>query len=41
VWTTQVACDYLVPGATKPEKFRVHIDRRTNRVLDVEADFLP
>jgi hypothetical protein len=30
-----------VPGATKPEKFRVHVDRRTNRVLDVEADFQP
>jgi hypothetical protein len=41
VWTVQIACDYVIPGATKPEKFRVHIDRRTNRVLDVEASFQP
>jgi hypothetical protein len=38
LWTVQVSCDYATPGAERPEKFRVHIDRRTNNVLEVEAD---
>jgi hypothetical protein len=37
-WTVMVSCDYAQPGATRPEKFRVHIDRRTSRVVDVETD---
>ncbi len=41
VWTVQVNCDYVPPGATATEKFRVHIDPRTNRVIDVEVQFTP
>ncbi len=41
VWTVQVNCDYLPPGATATEKFRVHIDPRTNRIIEVEARFTP
>ena len=40
LWTVMVSCDYTEgpdadPSATK--KFRVHIDRRTNNVIEVEA----
>ncbi len=41
VWTVQVNCDYLPAGATATEKFRVHIDPRTNRIIEVEARFTP
>jgi hypothetical protein len=41
VWTVQVNCDHVPAGATATEKFRVHIDPRTNRVIDVEAQFTP
>jgi hypothetical protein len=39
VWTVLVSCDYLPPGATRPEKFRVHIDPRFNRIIEVESQF--
>lgn len=41
VWTVQVNCDYLPPGSTAAERFRVHIDPRTNKVIDVEVRFTP
>jgi hypothetical protein len=41
VWTVQVSCDYLPAGATAIEKFRVHIDPRTNAIIEVEAQFTP
>lgn len=41
VWTVQVNCDIVPPGARSTEKFRVHIDPRTNTVIDVEAQFTP
>jgi len=41
VWTVQVNCDYVPAGARAPEKFRVHIDPRTNRVIEVEVQFTP
>jgi hypothetical protein len=41
VWTVQVNCDYLPAGATATEKFRVHIDPRTNVIIEVEAQFTP
>jgi hypothetical protein len=41
VWTVQVNCDYLPAGATATEKFRVHIDPRTNAIIEVEAQFTP
>jgi hypothetical protein len=41
VWTVQVACDYVPAGQIAAEKFRVHIDPRTNQVIDVEAQFTP
>ena len=40
-FTVQVACDYVPSGMTRPEKFRVHIDRRTNRIIEVEVQFTP
>jgi hypothetical protein len=41
VWTVQVNCDYVPAGATASEKFRVHIDPRTNAIIEVEAQFTP
>jgi hypothetical protein len=41
VWTVQVNCDYVPAGAKATEKFRVHIDPRTNRVIEVEVQFTP
>ncbi len=41
VWTVQVNCDYLPRGATATEKFRVHIDPRTNAIIEVEVQFTP
>lgn len=41
VWTVQVNCDYVPAGATATERFRVHIDPRTNTVIDVETRFTP
>ncbi|MEP6694002.1 MAG: hypothetical protein ABJB39_05115 [Chloroflexota bacterium] len=41
VWTIQVNCDWVPAGATASEKFRVHIDPRTNQVIEVEAQFTP
>jgi hypothetical protein len=41
VFTVQVNCDYVPAGATATEKFRVHIDPRTNAVIEVEAQFTP
>jgi hypothetical protein len=41
VWTVQVNCDYLPAGASATEKFRVHIDPRTNTIIEVEAQFTP
>ena len=41
VWTVQVNCDYLPAGATATEKLRIHIDPRTNRIIEVEAQFTP
>jgi len=41
VWTVQVNCDILPAGRTTTEKFRVHIDPRTNAVIEVEVQFTP
>jgi hypothetical protein len=41
VWTVQVNCDYVPAGLKATEKFRVHIDPRTNRVIEVEVQFTP
>ncbi len=41
VWTVQIACDYVAPGTTQTQKFRVHVDARSNSIIDVEADFTP
>ncbi len=41
VWTVQVNCDFVAAPGTATEKFRVHIDPRTNRVLEVEVRFEP
>lgn len=41
VWTVQIACDYVAPGTTQTQKFRVHVDPRSNAIIDVEADFTP
>jgi hypothetical protein len=41
VFTVQVNCDYVPGGRTATEKFRVHIDPRTNAVIEVEAQFTP
>ncbi len=41
VFTVQVNCDYVPPGATTTEKFRANIDPRTNAIIEVEADFTP
>lgn len=41
VWTVQVNCDFVATAGTATEKFRVHIDPRTNRVIEVEARFEP
>lgn len=41
VWTVQVNCDYVPPGFTATERFRVHIDPRTNEIIEVEARFTP
>ncbi|HEY6203219.1 MAG TPA: hypothetical protein VI056_09260 [Candidatus Limnocylindria bacterium] len=41
VFTVQVNCDYVPPGATATEKFRANIDPRTNAVIEVEVDFTP
>lgn len=41
VWTVQVNCDIVPAGARATEKFRVHIDPRTNKVIDVEVQFTP
>jgi hypothetical protein len=41
VWTVQVNCDYVPPGFTATERFRVHIDPRTNKIIDVEVRFTP
>lgn len=41
VFTVQVNCDYVPAGATATEKFRVHIDPRTNAVIEVEVQFTP
>ncbi len=41
MWTVQVNCDYVPAGATATEKFRVHIDPRTNAIIEVEAQFTP
>ena len=40
-FTVQVACDIVPSGSTRPEKFRVHIDRRSNRIIEVEVQFTP
>ena len=40
-WTVQVNCDYAAAAGLPTEKFRVYIDPRTDRVVDVEADFQP
>ncbi|MGH2490121.1 MAG: hypothetical protein ACRDF9_01315 [Candidatus Limnocylindria bacterium] len=41
VWTVQVNCDIVPAGARATEKFRVYIDPRTNKVIDVEVQFTP
>jgi hypothetical protein len=41
VWTVQVNCDYVPAGATATERFRVHIDPRTQSVIEVETRFTP
>lgn len=41
VWTVEVNCDYVAAPGKPTEKFRVHIDPRTARVIDVEAQFDP
>ena len=41
VWTVQVNCDIVPAGGRATEKFRVHIDPRTNKVIEVEAAFTP
>jgi len=41
VWSVQVNCDIVPAGARATEKFRVYIDPRTNKVIDVEAQFTP
>jgi hypothetical protein len=41
VWTVQVNCDYVPAGFTATERFRVHIDPRTNKIIDVEVRFTP
>jgi hypothetical protein len=41
VWTVQVNCDILPAGRTATEKFRVHLDPRTNAVIEVEVQFTP
>jgi hypothetical protein len=41
VWTVQVNCDIVPAGARSTEKFRVYIDPRTNKVIDVEVQFTP
>lgn len=41
VWTVQVNCDIVPAGARSTEKFRVHIDPRTNTVIEVETQFTP
>ena len=41
VWTVQVNCDTVPVGARSTEKFRVYIDPRTNKVIDVEVQFTP
>lgn len=41
VWTVQVNCDFVAAAGTATERFRVHIDPRTSRVIEVEARFEP
>ncbi len=41
VWTVQVNCDHVPAPGRPTEKFRVHIDARTSRVIEVEARFEP
>ncbi len=41
VWTVQVNCDHVPPGFTATERFRVHIDPRTNKIIDIEVRFTP
>ncbi|HET7699401.1 MAG TPA: hypothetical protein VFM06_00885 [Candidatus Limnocylindria bacterium] len=41
VWTVQVNCDYVAAPGSPTQKFRVHIDPRTDRVIEVEASFDP
>jgi hypothetical protein len=41
VWTVQVNCDYVPAGFTATERFRVHIDPRTNKIIDIEVRFTP
>lgn len=41
VWSVQVNCDTVAAGTRATEKFRVYIDPRTNRVIEVEAQFTP
>jgi hypothetical protein len=41
VWTVQVNCDIVPAGGRSTEKFRVYIDPRTNKVIDIEVQFTP
>lgn len=41
VWTVQVNCDYTAAPGIPTERFRVHIDPRSNRVIEIEARFEP
>ncbi len=38
-WTVQVTCDYVSAPGAPTQKLRVHIDPRTGRVIEVEAQF--
>lgn len=40
-WTVAVNCDYAAAPGAPTEKFRVYIDPRTSRVIEVEAQFDP
>lgn len=36
VWNVQVTCDHVEAAGAPTEKFRVYIDPRTNRIIDVD-----
>lgn len=38
-WTVMVSCDYVAAPGSPTQKLRVHIDPRSDEIIEVEAQF--